>query len=231
MESKITLGQVYYFNNREVIPLRMETQNLAFCVIICDINHDVTGQCFCTQCMVGGDYKGAHTCGDADEVIEAVMEEISDKEVSWIPVQYLKEKPIEFKENEQLKGQIASNSEKLKNIEQSIVGRKNSLASIEQKLIEKSTERDELNECISKLNSTILNLDIELKKKQLNQQKIININNTNISISLDELNSLYKSQITLQLLEAGGVDNWEWYSESIGDNDINKMALDRLNKG
>lgn len=35
------------------------------------------------------------------------------------------------------------------------------------------------------------------------------------TISVDELESLRKDSFELQCLHAGGVDNWEWYSESL----------------
>lgn len=36
-----------------------------------------------------------------------------------------------------------------------------------------------------------------------------------VKISKRELEELYRSQRKLQALEAGGVDNWEWYDESL----------------
>lgn len=36
-----------------------------------------------------------------------------------------------------------------------------------------------------------------------------------VTISKDEYLSLRKAELTLNLLEAGGVDNWEWYGESL----------------
>ena len=39
-----------------------------------------------------------------------------------------------------------------------------------------------------------------------------------------------KDGITLQLLIAGGVCNWEWYSESIGAVNIDNLAVEALIK-
>ena len=36
-----------------------------------------------------------------------------------------------------------------------------------------------------------------------------------ITITKKELNSLQRDSRKLAALEAGGVDNWEWYSESL----------------
>lgn len=37
----------------------------------------------------------------------------------------------------------------------------------------------------------------------------------NVTISKEEYLRLLKSEEKLSLLEAGGVDNWDWYSESL----------------
>ena len=39
----------------------------------------------------------------------------------------------------------------------------------------------------------------------------------NYIVSEDELKRLLKDSATLTALEMGGVDNWEWYGESIAD--------------
>ncbi|MFW9873276.1 MAG: hypothetical protein ACFFG0_09255 [Candidatus Thorarchaeota archaeon] len=36
-----------------------------------------------------------------------------------------------------------------------------------------------------------------------------------VTISVKEYNYLWSRDRVLQALEAGGVDNWEWYSDSI----------------
>jgi hypothetical protein len=44
---------------------------------------------------------------------------------------------------------------------------------------------------------------------------LVNISGGSDSISRYELQKLRSRDDTLSALEAGGVDNWEWYSESI----------------
>jgi hypothetical protein len=41
--------------------------------------------------------------------------------------------------------------------------------------------------------------------------------NPYISIPIERYKELIKSERILGLLKAGGVDNWEWYSESLAD--------------
>lgn len=38
-----------------------------------------------------------------------------------------------------------------------------------------------------------------------------------VTITLSEYNSLKRDSEMLDALEAGGVDNWEWYGESLSD--------------
>lgn len=41
----------------------------------------------------------------------------------------------------------------------------------------------------------------------------------NITITKDEYFRLRKAELKLTLLENGGVDNWEWYGESLNPDD------------
>lgn len=36
-----------------------------------------------------------------------------------------------------------------------------------------------------------------------------------VEISISEYEELLKSEVKLRLLEEGGVDNWEWYGDSL----------------
>lgn len=38
-----------------------------------------------------------------------------------------------------------------------------------------------------------------------------------VTISKEEYKRLLRSQLELSALHAGGVDNWEWYGESLAD--------------
>ena len=39
-----------------------------------------------------------------------------------------------------------------------------------------------------------------------------------VKIGINELANLLKKADELEALEAGGVDNWQWYGESLNDN-------------
>ena len=47
----------------------------------------------------------------------------------------------------------------------------------------------------------------------------------NVTITAKEYLELRKDAAKLQLLEEGGVDNWEWYGESLHEGERNITAL------
>ena len=51
----------------------------------------------------------------------------------------------------------------------------------------------------------------------------------NITISKDEYFRLRQNSLQLNLLECGGVDNWEWYGDSLnpdGEKDFEEKIID-----
>lgn len=58
------------------------------------------------------------------------------------------------------------------------------------------------------------------------------MNSDKTEISLAELQKLKRAQSKLEALEAGGVDNWEWYGESLKDwfkeNEIDELVEDMI---
>ena len=67
---------------------------------------------------------------------------------------------------------------------------------------------------------------IEKKKIVLDNVPNIKITNSNIVIKTKDLLGYIKDSIILNKLENGGVDNWEWYSESL-HTDIPKDCEDK----
>ena len=51
---------------------------------------------------------------------------------------------------------------------------------------------------------------------------------TNISISREQYESLIDRSHKLAALEAGGVDNWEFYGESLHDYELNKSRKEKV---
>lgn len=227
---KVEIGKKYYFNNREVIVIRMENEQFAFVVGNLNIDHDITGSEFCHECLVGscdGSYH-SHTCDDAQNIIDNLMEELGDKEVFWVDIRYLHNHPFEYKKHvkllneikklEEIKGDLISDHEKIKNeISASEIEDKRLIESVRNN-IRLIAESDKQIEKIKEIKNEVkLNLDNSVK-----------VNDMDIKITIQELKSLYKNKITLRLLEEGGVDNWEWYGESIGEADIEALATQEI---
>lgn len=208
---EIELNKIYYFNNRPVLVLREESVDFVFVAAGLKLDHNITGSNFCTPCNSAGYY---HTCEDAQNVIDHVMDDIEDKEVFWIAKRYLKEHPFEYKENIQLKEANSKLKEEREGLKQVLID-----LSVEKKNIGlEIAELDLQRACLSKtIENNILVIEEQQEEIKNLKQSIagkVNIKNTSITISADKMLELLKSNITLRYLEQGGVDNWEWYGEN-----------------
>ena len=215
----IKIGVTYYFNNQRVKILRKETDQMYLVSGSFDITHDTTGSCFCCQCNVGGDYKGEHTCDDAQEIIDIVMEDISDKNIFWVDKSYLQEKPFEYEKNVSLLNEIERNSIILKDIKGEI---KSSNETIE-------TQKQEYDDLYTKSTNLIADIDSKTNKLSKLETQIDNgykaIDNIDkvtkgiVNISVGALKSLIESSVRLKHIERGGVDNWAYYDEFMPNSD------------
>jgi hypothetical protein len=211
---KIEINKTYYFNNRPVVVIREENEEFVFVAAHLKLDHNLTGSNFCIPCNTDGYY---HTCEQAGEIIEFVMDEIEDSDCFWVAKRYLNEHPFEYKECVVLKEQI----EKFK-VE------KTSIAS------EISTLKEEsqgLNTYISEAQDYLQSLKSDIEAAQEDKQELLeenlgikesivgkaSVKNTNITLTTDRLLELLNAEIKLSYLERGGVDNWEWYGEALND--------------
>lgn len=231
----IAVGGIYYFNNRPVKILNEEADTGFFRVLaFFDISHEVTGSNFCFQCNVGGDYKGAHTCDEASDVIEYIMEEIDDREVFWVSYKYLREKPYELVKYEALQTKVEETQKILEKTRKEAVEYSGKLTHyrIEYKslLSKYETEESILNKKLKNLYSHHKNL-LRRAKEEFTTDVLklkVNIGSTGKTIGTDDLIDLLKARITLEALEAGGVDNWVWYGESLEDINVEQQAYNEF---
>lgn len=221
----VEINKTYYFNNRPVTVLREENEDFVFVAARFNIDHDVTGSCFCTPCMIGG--YSTHRCEEAGEVIEAVMENIEDQDCFWVAKRYLQEHPFEYKECTQLQEQIVKLKETKKQVETSILTDEMYIQSLvnDKQEFEDELKRlaDEITE-YKELQQTLLEENHGLKE---NIQTITTVKNTNIVISADRMLELLKSETILNYLTAYGVDNWEGYGENFPD-DIDSEVFEEF---
>lgn len=223
----IKIGEIYYFNNREILILKQETDEMYLVCGDFDITNEITGSCFCEACNIGdNDNKLSHSCFEIDEIIETVMDDISDKNIFWVSKKYINEKPFEYKKNTKLLEEISTNNNILEGLKTDI-----KILSDTKSLLEKNIKDNEL----------IIQTKIEeIDKKEIKLSELYNkisnfskyksdmLSNKSLRISSSTLLELIKSDIILNKLNAGGVDNWDWYSESIGDDDIDLLAIEQI---
>lgn len=225
---KIEIGKTYFFNNRAVEVLRIEKDQFAFVMAKLNIDHNISGHNFCIPCNVGG--LSGHACEDAQEVIDALMEEIGEKDVFWVDVRYLKKAPFEYK-----------TWKKIKEETDELIIEKETLIKRKQDLIKMTDEMEKQKQNISisieeetqkwkHLLSEVENLKIKKAKITFDSEEAINLSNSSLSLSMKQILHFIERSIRLDYLEKGGVNNWNWYEESLpNDSDqITNEALESL---
>lgn len=226
--SEIQLNHTYYFNNRPVKVLRVEGDNFAFVEAVLDITHDVTGSCFCEPCNISS--YSSHKCHDAQEIIDYVMEDISDAEVFWVNITYLRENYFEHQDNIKLKSendkfqkQIKDAKEEISRLQKNESALLKSVSDLQKSFNTQITTKEKLKQDIEQLKEKRdkVSEDIRLNRN-------VAVKGTPIVIKADEFLELLQDSIKLNALEAGGVDNWEWYEESLEDIDIKKEAFEQF---
>jgi hypothetical protein len=208
--------EIYFYQNNPCVIIRTVTDE----IVEIQINHkfaqnmELAGQC--QGCCIGdSDNKISCTCDEHSWIIEEIQEE-DHKLCVMVEVRLLSKTPVEKIQIDRLKKQIADLNckfSKTKSLHQewhkSLASKKSmfNLVSDEIKVLEQRKE------------SLMLLIDGYDSKSEGLQKTLdamlINISGASDSISRYELQKLKNRDDTLSALEAGGVDNWEWYSESI----------------
>lgn len=223
-------GTVKYYNNKPVIVLKKHEEADFYQVLvnleIQNVDLDFIAESFrgCHACMVG--HKSTCHCDDevdkAYDVIERIMEnyEIKDENLFYVPVKDLKDKPFEWAENEKLKAQITTNKNILNGLIDIIAENKGKIKQIEEEITKIYSKKHNYETGLkhAEHNFKSTNEDYEKVKEKLKKVKselenIIVDNET--SISREEYDNLCRRDRILTALENGGVDNWEWYGESL----------------
>ena len=220
------MSEVKYYNNNPCKVLREVGEGFSEVVVFPHVQDlDMNGGDWCIACQVGsmdGAYP-SHTCDPYQEVIDVVnslREEegvviiadnrlIQDEMVEWKTWNLIKKRCAEMTElhNETRRqhSDVLAETYKLnqgiKYLEEDIV------------ILEKTKEDllDKVNEAFNKY--------ITVKNKLVDAQDIHTSvtldSNFKVNLPLNTLRSLIKDSLKLEQLENGGVDNWEWYGESI----------------
>jgi hypothetical protein len=208
--------QIKFYQNNPCVIIRDIDDNLAEVVIGHQFAGDMelTGQCM--GCNVGdSDNKLACTCDEHSWIIEEVQEEVNRIFVI-VEKRLLTDKPIEHLTLIDLHKQVLVESESFA---------KTKLLHEEWRQVVKcykdqskalKTEIESLTvstAAASKIKDTALS-GVEKLQEQYNKL-LVQIGYGNTKISMHEYNELEKRDTILTALEVGGVDNWEWYDESL----------------
>lgn len=219
------IGKTKFYNNRPVTILKEEGHGFVFVVAELNLSHDVTGANWCTMCMAGGDFIASHTCEFAQEVIDNLMENIEDHEVFWVSERYLKDEPFEFKKYQQLVDENEKLESTAKNTANTI---DRNIKTIEDQSLEIENLKGELSDIQLKLQNAQHDLMLAEKEEVHIQPLPQTIETADARLSLKELLYLYECRTKLEALESRGVDNWEWYGESLGDLDFESEAINEV---
>lgn len=162
---KVEIGKKYYFNNREVVVLRMENEQFAFISANLKISHEITGSNFCESCNVGG--MGKHKCFDAQEVIDCFMEDIGEHDLFWVDIRYLKEEPFEYRPYINVQKEIKEMAEHKSGLELEIKNIQNNLEELKKDKMELENKiTNDLNNIKEKLEKEIQDSEIIIESRK-----------------------------------------------------------------
>lgn len=212
----------FYMNNPCEI-VRKINDDFSEIVVYPKFADSMEGSQWCTACMVGG-MDGAHpshTCEPYQDVIEA----INDSEASMLIVvenRLLQDKPVEFAKWSEAITQIKEINSDILNKKKLVSDIKRSGLNIRNRNLIKSKEIDLKSAKIADLDRNICELEAEIigLRRSLGTAKgLVSVGSVTLSMSVDELKAMIKDSLVLEKLQAGGVDNWEWYGDTLGDFD------------
>jgi hypothetical protein len=144
----------------------------------------------------------------------------------------LADKPIEFKALKEIRKRISETSERNEKLLEENKHMSNCLSTA---LSDLHSVAVEINNAKDLLVQTTVETNAERDALAKVNQKIsdkitgANIGGATVDIDGAHLLELITAKITMERLEAGGVDNWEWFGESIGD-DIDEAASEELSQ-
>lgn len=223
----------YYMNNPCKIVREVNDNFVEVALYPLTDDITVTPDQFCMGCMIGGTV--SHSCEEYHEVIDVINEDRLDKSIiTIVEKKYLQEEPVEFKEYKKIRdklrdayreaGQLRNKTYDLKRELRELEDDREHLVTLNENLIK---DVNDLHKEKQSLNEEVVNL---LQEKE-SAGKVILDDNYTVNISIDQLKWLYKASHILTALENGGVDNWEWYGESVNNyGDIDEHVSDSMNR-
>lgn len=226
---KIDFNKTYYYNNRPVKVIQKTSENMYLvCANTSGITSALEAQHFCEGCLIGdSDNKLPHTCEEAEHMIEDFLDKVNQEdEVFWVHKKTLKETYFEQKANDELLKQISNMKDEKRKLDENLKFLESKKSTLNHK-IELSDK--ELGDYLDRIHRRSKDFD-ELEEKisehaaKLKDVKIVSDIGVSIEISTSEYKELLINSAERGALRNGGVDNWDWFSESLGDTDYDEEA-------
>lgn len=226
--------QIKYYNNRPVLVIKKD-ENTDFYQILVKVeiqgkNLDNIAEGFrgCDACMVG--HKSTCYCDEevakAYDVLEVIFTEnnIDEENLFWVRGKELKDKPFEWAENEQLKNKIIGNKNIFNGLIDIVAENKSLIKQQEKQLSDNKEELRKMDAIVEnrKALTEMVMADYDKLKEDIkaleSKKNLITVDSENkVEVKYSEYEELLKRDEVLSALEAGGVDNWEWYDEALKD--------------
>jgi hypothetical protein len=214
------MKKVYFYMNNPCVITREVTSDIVEIQLSHKFAEGLELKGKCEGCCIGdSDNKIPCTCEEFEWILEEVQEE-ENKVIVMVERRLLADNPVEKIQLDKVKAritsQIESEKEKLNKIkplhlewEKSLQGKK----------LQSDALSAEIEAAKLKIESLWKVAELEEgsieKIRSEYESKLVYISGSNEEIHKHELDALKKKAEKLAALEAGGVDNWEWYDESM----------------
>lgn len=233
------MSDIKFYNNNPCKVLRKVSEDFSEIVVFPHVQDiELQGSDWCTACQVGG-LDGAypsHECEAYQEVVDVVnslREEegvvviadnrlIQDEMVEWKTWNIIKKRCQEMtdlhNETRRQRSDLLIEKHRLEESVKTLKGDTELLASTNDNIIEN-------------INKSWYDYQIAkdvLQNIKDKQSTITLDSNFKVDLSLETLRRLVRDSIKLEQLENGGVDNWEWYSESVDWDNLDEAVDDEI---
>lgn len=233
------MSKIKYYNNNPCKILREVGEGFSEVVVFPHVQDiELQGSEWCTACQVGG-MGGAypsHECEPYQEVIDVVNSLREEEGVVIIADNRLiQEEMVEWKSWHLIKERCTEmtelHNETRKQRSDALIETHRLNGSIKTLQEDITLLEDTKENLLVKLNDTFDEYDIvksKLSSAQDNQTSVVLDSNFKVDLSLCTLRRLIEDSIKLEQLENGGVDNWEWYGESVDWDNLDNLVDEEL---
>lgn len=205
----------FYMNNPCQI-IREIGDDFSEIVVFPEFADSFEGSQWCTECMAGTGYS-SHTCAEFEEVIEAIR----DTQASMLVMaenRLIQDAPVEFAKWSRAVDELKKTQSKTKEerLDQSKIKSKstdlfNRNVISSDRLMSKASQIEKMNESVGQLEREIY----ELRSSVNNSKGLVSVGGVTLSMSVQELKEMISKSLKMERLEAGKVDNWEWYDDAL----------------